>query len=102
MRNVKAFPGEFQHASVVVDLGKKKTRNVVRKICTKRRKQSLLKDVMIRKRFEENVIELVHLGTSNVWGHFKDGVLDACDEVCGKKTRCDRGSFKQKNIFTSR
>ena len=21
----------------------------------------------------------------NLWGHFKDGVLRACDEVCGKK-----------------
>ena len=23
----------------------------------------------------------------NVWGHFKDGILKACDEVCGKKRR---------------
>ena len=24
-------------------------------------------------------------GAPNLWGHFKDGILKACDEVCGKK-----------------
>ena len=31
------------------------------------------------------VIELVDIGVSNLWGYFKDVVLMACDEVCGKK-----------------
>ena len=44
---------------------------------------SLLKDVKIRIRFEEKVIRLVDVGVSNLWGHFKDGVLKACDEVSG-------------------
>ena len=39
----------------------------------------------IRKRLEEKVIKLVDVGSPNLWGHFKDGVLKACDEVCGKK-----------------
>ena len=30
IHNVKAIPGEFQHAFVVVDIGKKKIRNVAR------------------------------------------------------------------------
>ena len=49
------------------------------------KKISLLKGVKIRKRFEENVIELVYVGVPNLCGHFKDGVLKACDEVSRKK-----------------
>ena len=37
-------------------------------------------------RFEEKVTKLVDVGVPNLWGHFKDGVLVACDEVCGKKS----------------
>ena len=59
MQNVKAIPGEFQHALVIADVDKKIIRNVVRKTCAERRKISLLKDVKIRKRCEEEVIELV-------------------------------------------
>ena len=57
----------------------------MRKTCAERRKISLLKDVKIRKQFKEKVIKLVNVGTPNLWGHFKDGVLEACDDVCGKK-----------------
>ena len=57
----------------------------MRKTCAERRKITLLKDVKIRKRFEEKVIKLVDVAVPNLWGHFKDGVLKACDEVCGKK-----------------
>ena len=28
---------------------------------------------------------------SNLWGHFKNGVLKACDEVCGKKRGRSKG-----------
>ena len=45
-----------------------------RKTCAERRKITLLKDVKIRKRFEENVIELVYVGSPNLWGNFKDGI----------------------------
>ena len=45
----------------------------------------------IRKRFEEKVTELVDVEAPNLWRHFKDGVLMACDEVCGKK----RGSISK-------
>ena len=34
---------------------------------------------------EGNVIKLVDVGAPNLCGHFKDGVLMLCDEVCGKK-----------------
>ena len=29
--------------------------------------------------------KLVNVVAPNLWGHFKNGVLKACDEVCGKK-----------------
>ena len=51
IQNVKAIPGEFQHALVIADIDGKKIRNVVRKTCTERRMISLLKDLKIRKRF---------------------------------------------------
>ena len=41
--------------------------------------------VKIRKRFEEKVTKFVDVGATNLWGHFKDGVLKACNEVCGRK-----------------
>ena len=48
----------------------------------------LLKDVKIRKQFEEKVIELVDVGAPHLWGHFRDGVLEACDKVCDEKRGC--------------
>ena len=70
---------------MIADIDESKIRKVERKICAERRNITLLKDVKIRKRFEEKVIELVDFGVSNLWGHTKDWVLKACDEVCGKK-----------------
>ena len=72
MRNVKAIPGEFQHALVMAD--KRKIRKVVRKTCAERRKITLLKDVKIRNRLEEKVTELVDVGAPHPWGLIKDEV----------------------------
>ena len=36
-------------------------------------------------RFYEKIIKLVDVGAPNLSGHFKDGDLWECDEVCGKK-----------------
>ena len=54
----------------------------MKKTCVERRKICLLKDVKTRKRFKEKVIELVDVGAPNLCGHFNDGILKACDEVC--------------------
>ena len=86
VQNVKAISVEFQHALMIADIDKKKIWKVVRKTCTERRKITLLKDVKIRKRFEEKVIELVDIAELNLFGCIKDGVLEACDEVYGKTT----------------
>ena len=56
----------------------------MRKRCAERGKISLLKDE-IRKQFYE---KLVDGGLPKLWGHFKDGVLKASDEMCGSKRRC--------------
>ena len=82
---MQAIPGEFQHALLVADIDKRKLRNVVRKMHIERRKITLLKDLKIRKWFQE-VIELVDIVVPNVCWRFKDGVLEACNKVCEKMT----------------
>ena len=57
----------------------------MRMTCTGRGKIILLQDVMIRKQFEGKVIELVDFGAPNLCGRFKDGVFEACDEMCGRR-----------------
>ena len=66
---VGEITGEFYNALAIAGIDRKKIRNVVRKSCTVRRKISLLKDVKIRKRLEENVNKLVDVGAHNLWGH---------------------------------
>ena len=39
----------------------------------------------MKARFQESVAELVNVEASNIWNAFKNGILKACDEVCGKK-----------------
>ena len=72
IQNIKAIPGEFQHAFAIADIDVSKIRKVVRMTCAE---ITLLKDVKIGKRFEEKVTALVDVGASHLVGHFKDGVL---------------------------
>ena len=51
MQNVKEIRNEFQHALVVADIDKKKIWNVIKNVCTERRKINLQIDVKIGKRF---------------------------------------------------
>ena len=53
MQNVKAIPGEFQHALLIAHIDKRKILRVVRMTCAVRRKITLLIDMKIRKQFEE-------------------------------------------------
>ena len=68
---------------MIADIDKKKIRKVV--------KETEKKDVKIRNRLEEEVIKLVDVGASNLLGHFKDGILKGCDEVCRKKRERSKG-----------
>ena len=85
LRDVKVIPGELQHRLVVTDLVKKRMKKVVRKKAIERRKVWKLKEDDTRARFEGRVGELVSADARDLWKCFKEGVLKACDEVCGKK-----------------
>ena len=92
LRDVKGIPGELQHSLVVVDVENKKVRKVVRKVMVERRRVWRLKEEEVRKSFEGRVGELVSTDAPDLWGCFQTGVLQACDETCGKtKGRRDRG-----------
>ena len=49
------------------------------------RKVWKLKENNIKARFQERVKELINVNAPNLWNIFKNGMLQACDEVCGKK-----------------
>ena len=88
------IPRELQHRLVVVDLDKKVLKKGVRKERIIRRKIWKLNENRTRVRFEKRVKELVNADAPDLWKTFKDGVLKACDEVCGKKkSRRDQGDM---------
>ena len=70
MRNVMAITGEFQHALVIADIDKRKIRKIAINTCAERRKICLLKEVVMTKRFEGKVIELVDVGAPKFVGTF--------------------------------
>ena len=52
-----------------------------------------LKEKKITEKFKEIVVELVDTDSMDLWGSHKKGVLQACDELCGKtKEKGDRGN----------
>ena len=58
----------------------------------------------IRTKFEERVKELVDVEASNLKNLFKDGVLKACDKLCGRRMiRMDRGNtcWRNKDVKTA-
>lgn len=85
LKDIKVFPGELQHRLVVVDVDKRKVKKVVRKVALERRNVWKLKEEETRKKFEARVGELVETDASDLWGCYKEGLLQACDEICGKK-----------------
>ena len=88
------IPWELQHRMVVVDLDKKAPQKVVRKKRIIRRKIWKLNENQTRVRFEKRVKELVSTDAPDLWKPFRDGVLKACDELCGKKkSRRDQGDM---------
>ena len=66
---------------------------MVRKEAFKRRKVWKLREDDTRARFKGRVRELVSVDGPDLWKNFKEGMLRACDEVCGKrKGRRDQGN----------
>ena len=91
IRDVKVIPWELQHRMVVVDLDEKVLKKVVRKQRIIRRKIWKLNENQTRVRFEKRVKKLVSTDAPDLWKTFRDGVLKACDKLCGKKSRRDQG-----------
>ena len=85
IRDVKVIPWELQHRMVVIDLDEKVLKKIVRKERIIRRKSWKLNENRTRVRFEKKVKELVSTDALDLWNTFKDGVLKACGELCGKK-----------------
>ena len=83
--NVKAILWELLHRLVVTDLDKRKFKKVVKNEQTFRRKVRKLKENNMKTKFQERVKELVDVDAPNLWNTFKNSMLQACDEVCGKK-----------------
>ena len=92
--DVKVIPWELQHRLLVVDLDRTVLKKVVRNERIIRRKIWKLNKNQTRVRFEKRVKELMSTDAPDLWKTFKDGVLKACDELCGKKkSRRDQGDM---------
>ena len=89
IRDVKVIPGELQPRLVFVDVEEQK----LKKSRRVRWRVWKLKEKKIKEKFEERVVELVDTDLMDLWGFDKKGVLQACDEMCGKtKGRGDQGN----------
>ena len=85
MKDVKVIPRELQHRLLIADVDKRKLNKVVKKESRVKRMVWKLKKREMQQKFERRVEELVDVETTNLWESFRDGVLTACDELCGKK-----------------
>ena len=75
-------------------MDKRKLNKVVKKESRVKRMVWKLKEREMQEKFERRVEELVDVKTTNLWESFRDGVLTACDELCGKKKIRKNGGNK--------
>ena len=75
-------------------MDKRKLNKVVKKESSVKRMARKLKEKEMQEKFERKVEELVDVETTNLWKYFKDEVLTACDELCGKKKVRKNGGNK--------
>ena len=85
LKDVKAIPWQLQLRLVVTGINKRKMKKVVKNKQTIKRRVWKLKENKMKTRFQERVRELVDGDAANLWNTFKNSMLQACDEVCGKK-----------------
>jgi len=52
-----------------------------------RRRVRKLKNTQTRVKFEKRVGELVNVDAQDLWKSFKDGIQQACDELCRKNRK---------------
>ena len=95
MKDVKVvIPWELLHRLLVADLDKRKLNKVVKKESRVKRMVWKLKEREKQEKFKRRVEELVDVETTNLWESFRDGILTACDELCGKKKLRKNGGNK--------
>ena len=91
--DVKVILGELQHRLVGVDVEEKKLKKSVKNSKRVRWRVWKLKEKEIKEKFEERVVELVDTDSMDWWESYKNGLLQACEELCGKtKGKGDRGN----------
>ena len=84
--DVKVIPGELQHGLIVANVRGRKLKRPGRKTNIICRRVWKLKEEETKSNFKQRVRELVDMEAPDLWKSFKEGVLKACDELCGKKT----------------
>ena len=94
VKDVKVIPRELQHRLLVADVDKRKLNKVIKKESRVKRMVWKLKEREMQEKFERRVEELVDVETTNLWESFRDGVLTASDELCGKKKVRKNGGNK--------
>ena len=85
LKDGKAISWELQYRLVVTDIDKRKLKKVVKKELTIRRRVWKLKENNMKTKFQQRVKKLVDIDALNLWNTFKNSMLQACDEECGKK-----------------
>ena len=90
---MKVIPGEVQHGLVVTYIDRRKSNGHMTWNNVLRRRLWKLKEISTTQ-FQTLIAEFGGYRIPDLWKPFKDGVLNACDKVCGKKVlQRNRGSI---------
>ena len=96
LKNVKVIQGVLQQSVVVADIDRMPTNKVIVRRRVVKRRVWKLKNETVQERFEKRVSELMDESTTReVWTKFRDGLLKASDEICGKT----KGRRKEGNTW---
>ena len=71
---------------MLVNVEEQKLKKSVKKSKSVRWRVWKLKEKEIKVKFEERVVKLVDTDSMDLWKSEKNGVLQACDKLCGKTT----------------
>ena len=85
LKDVKIIPWKLQYPLLVADVDKRKLNKVVMKESRVKCMVWKLRQKEMQEKFERRVEELADVKTTNLLKFFIDGVVKACDELCGKK-----------------
>ena len=87
LRDVKVIPEELQYRLLVFDVEKRKLKKSGKNSKRVRWRVWKLKEKDIKEEFEQRVVKLVDTEAVDLWEFYKNSVLKACDELCGKTKR---------------